>query len=298
MTELRRRYIRDLVIRGKAERTQESYTAYVAELARYYGRSPELISYEEVADWLYHLLHQRRLSPSSVNVAVNAVRFLYRVTLGRKVEELEAKVPHCKAPTHRAQAYSVEEVEAILTTPRRSRDRAFLMAVYSAGLRVSEACTLRVPGGIDRARMQLRVDGKGAKERVLPLSPRVLEELERYWREERRGHLGEHTPWLFIAPDREHPLGSTGGQCIYYRALRKSGVPQKGGIHILRHSFATHLIESGVEISLVQRLMGHNHLATTARYLHVTAQRLERVRSALDLIQGIPLPTAAGKPIS
>jgi site-specific recombinase XerD len=293
MTELRRRYLRDLAIRGKAERTQESYTAYVADLARHYGRSPELISYEEVADWLYHLLHQRRLSPSSVNIAVNAVRFLYRVTLGRKVEELEARVPHCKRPTQRAQVYSVEEVEAILTTPRRPRDRAFLMTVYSAGLRVMEACTLRVPGGIDRARMQLRVEGKGAKERVLPLSPRVLEELERYWREERRGRLGERTPWLFIAPDREHHLGSTGGQCIYYRALRKSGVPHKGGIHVLRHSFATHLIESGVEIPLIQRLMGHNHLVTTARYLHVTVQRLDRVRSALDLIQGVPLPTSA-----
>jgi integrase/recombinase XerD len=227
MTELRRRYIRDLVIRGKAERTQESYIRYVADLARHYGRSPECISYEEAADWLYHLVHERRLSPSTVNVAVNAVRFLYRVTLGREVDELEAKVPHCKRPTQRAQAYSVEEVEAILKAARRSRDRAFLMTVYSAGLRVTEACTLRVPGSIDRARMQLRVDGKGAKERVLPLSPRVLEELERYWREERRGRLGERAPWLFIALDRESHLGSTGGQYIYYRALKRSGVRQR-----------------------------------------------------------------------
>jgi integrase/recombinase XerD len=291
MTELRRRYIRDLAIRGKAERTQESYTAYVADLARHYGRSPDLLSYEEIADWLDYLLRERRLAASSVNVAVNAVRFLYRVTLGRDLEQLEAKVPHCKVPTQRAQAYSVEEVEAILMAARRPRDRAFLMTVYSAGLRVMEACTLRVPESIDRARMQLRVDGKAAKERVLPLSPRVLEELERYWREERQGRPGDRAPWLFIAPDRVSHLGSTTGQYIYYRALKKSGVRHKGGIHVLRHSFATHLIESGVEISLIQRLLGHNHLVTTGRYLHITAQRLERVRSALDLIEGVQLET-------
>jgi site-specific recombinase XerD len=293
MTELRRRYIRDLAIRGKALRTQESYTAYVADLARYYRRSPELISYDEVAEWLYHLLHERRLSASSVNVAVNAVRFLYRVTLGRELKELEAKVPHYKVPIKRAQAYSVEEVETILKAAWRPRDRAFLMTVYSAGLRLMEACTLRAREDVDRARMQLRVDGKGAKERVLPLSSRLLEELERYWRAERQGRLGNRAPWLFIAPDRTNHIGHSAGQSIYYRALKKSGIRNKGGIHVLRHSFATHLIESGVEITIIQRLLGHNHLMTTGRYLHVTAQRLERVRSALDLIQAVRLETPA-----
>jgi site-specific recombinase XerD len=115
----------------------------------------------------------------------------------------------------------------------------------------------------------------------------VLEELDRYWRAERKGQPGERGPWLFIAPDPARHLNDSSGQSIYYRALRKSGVRQKGGIHVLRHSFATHLIESGVEISLIQRLMGHNNLTTTARYLHVTAHRLDRVRSALDLIQGV-----------
>jgi site-specific recombinase XerD len=171
MTELRRRFIRDLAIRGKAERTQQSYIAYVAELARHYGRSPDLLTYEEVADWLSHLLRERRLSPSSVNVAVNAVRFLYRVTLARNLDELEAKVPHCKVPIKRAQAYSVGEVEAILSAPYRPRDRAFLMTVYSAGLRVMEACTLRVPGGIDRARMQLRVEGSRGDRRGAETDP-------------------------------------------------------------------------------------------------------------------------------
>jgi integrase/recombinase XerD len=284
MTALRQRYIRDLAIRGKAERTQFLYTSYVAEMARYYRKSPDLLNHDQVADWLFYLLRERKLAPSSVTVAVCAIRFLYGVTLGRDVSELHAKVPRVKPVIKRAQAYSLKEVEAILKAPQRWRDRAFLMTVYSAGLRVTEACTLGVRGGVDRARMQLRVNGKGSKERVLPLSPHLLEALEQYWRQERRGRPGHDAPWLFIGEKPGEPMGKRCGQYIYNRAVAKSGVPRKGGIHVLRHSFATHLIESGVEITLVQRLLGHSSLMTTARYLHVTTTRLSEVRSALDLI--------------
>jgi integrase/recombinase XerD len=293
MTALRQRYIRDLAIRGKAERTQVLSTSYVAEMARYYGQSPDLLTYDQVADWLFHLLRERKLSASAVTVAVCALRFLYGVTLGRDLSELHAKVPRPKCEIQRAQAYSVKEVEAILKAPLRLRDRAFLMTVYSVGLRVTEACTLRVRGGIDRARMQLRVVGKGSKERVLPLSPRLLVMLEQYWLKERKGRRGEDVPWLFMGEKLDKPMDRHTGQNIYYRALEKSGVPRKGGIHVLRHSFATHLIESGVEITLVQRLLGHSNLMTTARYLHVTAQRLSEVRSALDLINTEGLTGAA-----
>jgi integrase/recombinase XerD len=294
MTALRQRYIRDLAIRGKAERTQVLYASYVAGMAQFYRKSPDLLSYDEVADWLFHLLRERKLSKSAVNVAVCAVRFFYGVTLGRDVNELHAKVPRVKPEIKRAHAYSVQEVEAILKAPLRWRDRAFLMTVYSAGLRVTEACTLSIPGGIDRGRMQLRVTGKGSKERVLPLSPHLLEVLEQYWRKERVGRPGHKGPWLFIGEDPDKPMLRKIGQDIYYRAVAKSGVPRKGGIHVLRHSFATHLIESGVEITLVQRLLGHASLMTTARYLHVTAQRLSEVRSALDLIDTEGLQGLAG----
>jgi len=282
-TPLRQKYIRDLAIRGKAQRTQEAYTSFVADLARFHHRSPDLLCYDQVADWLFHLKDERKLSSSSVNIAVNAVRFLYQTTLGRDTAELFAKVPRMKRETKRAHAYSVAEVEAILNVPRRPRDLAFLRVVYGAGLRLLEAASLRTRGGIDRARMQLRVDGKGAKERLLPMSQQLLEVCEAYWHEERQGRPGNQA-WLFLGEDRENHLCKATGQNIYYRALKKSGVRPKGGIHTLRHSFATHLIESGVEITLVQRLLGHTSLATTARYLHVTRPRLDRVRSALDLI--------------
>jgi integrase/recombinase XerD len=284
MTALRAKYIRDLTVRGRAQRTQRSYIKYVAELARYYDRSPELISYEEVTDWLYHLIKERHLSASSVNVAANAARFLYGITLGRNTEELILSVPRMKPAVLRAEVYARSEVEAILSAPRQPRDRAFLMTVYACGLRVSEAKDLEVTD-IDRARMQLRVrKGKGAKERVLPLSKRLLEELTHYWRAQRQGKAGHDSPLLFLGEIAGKPISLSSARKIYNRAVQQCGVRRKGGLHVLRHSFATHLIESGVELPLVQRLMGHSNLRTTALYLHVTECRLAEVRSPLDLI--------------
>ena len=256
MTPLRAKYLRDLVIRGRSKNTQEAYTRYVCDLARYYRRSPELISYEEVTGWLYHLIKERQLSASSVNIAVSAVRFLYAVTLGRETLDLMASVPHMKRATRRAEVYARSEIEAILTAPRQPRDRALLMTVYGCGLRISEATQLKT-SDIDRARMQLRVrNGKGVKGRVLPLSERLLQELENYWRAQRQGKADHDSPWLFLGKKAGQPMGRYTGQNIYYTALEKSGVRRKGGIHLLRHSFATHLMESGVELPVVQRLAG------------------------------------------
>jgi integrase/recombinase XerD len=283
MTTLRQKFIRDLAIRGKAQRTQQAYTTFVAELANHYHKSPDLLSYDEVADWLFYLQRERKLAASSINLAVCAVRFFFQTTLRRDTAELFAKVPRLKRESKRAHAYSVEEVEAILQAARRPRDLAFLRMVYAGGLRLMEATALRV-GDIDRARMQVRVRGKGAKERLLPISAQLLEVLEGYWRAERVRRPGHDSGWLFMGEDPTTHLCKASGQNIYYRAVKKSGVRQKGGIHVLRHSFATHLIESGVEITLVQRLLGHSSLITTARYLHVTRQRLDRVRSAFDII--------------
>jgi site-specific recombinase XerD len=256
----------------------------VADLAGYYHRSPDQLTYDQVVDWIHHLIRERRLATSSINIAVNAVRFLYGVTLQREVQALLAGIPRMKRNTRRAEVYARSEIEAILTAPTQARDRAFLMTVYASGLRLSEATHLQTKD-IDRARMQLRVrNGKGAKERVLPLSQRLLQELEGYWRTQRQGRPGWDSLWLFLGEEADQPINRSTGQNIYYRAVRKSGVRRKGGIHLLRHSFATQLIESGVELTLVQRLLGHASLLTTARYLHVTAARLDAAQSPLDLI--------------
>lgn len=285
MTPLREKFIRGLAIRGRAVRTQQSYTACVADLARYYKRSPDQISYEEVTVWIHHLIRERKLAPSSVNIAVNAVRFLYGVTLRRDTTMLLAALPRMKRNIRRAEVYARSELEALLSAPTQPRDRAFLMTVYAGGLRLSEATQLRTTD-IDRPRMQLRIrQGKGAKERVLPLSGRLLQELESYWHAQRSHRPGHDSLWLFLGAQADQPINRATGQNIYYRALEKSGVRRKGGIHVLRHSFATHCIESGLELTLVQRLLGHSSLLTTARYLHVTAARLGQIHSPLDLIE-------------
>jgi integrase/recombinase XerD len=300
MTPLREKYIRGLAIRGRAVRTQQSYTAFVADLARFHKRSPDQISYEEVTVWLEHLIRDRQLAASSVNIAVNAVRFLYGTILGRDITALLAAVPRMKRNTRRAEVYAVSEVETLLTAPAQPRDRAFLMTVYACGLRLSEATHLKATD-IDRPRMQLRVrQGKGAKERVLPLSARLLTELEAYWRAQRRGRAGHDSPWLFLGHKAGEPINKTTGQNIYYRAVKKSGLRRKGGIHVLRHSFASHCIEAGMDLPLVQRLLGHSSLLTTARYLHVTAARVGQIRSPLDLIQfsALVAPTPTTTPTS
>ena len=213
------------------------------------------------------------------------MRFLYGVTLGRDTTALLAAIPRMKRNIRRAEVYARSELEALLSAPRQPRDRAFLMTVYACGLRLSEATHLKT-SDIDRPRMQLRVrQGKGAKERVLPLSPRLLQELERYWLPQRSKRPGHDSPWLFLGTKLNQPIHKTTGQNIYYRAVKKSGIRRKGGIHLLRHSYATHCIESGLELTLVQRLLGHSSLLTTARYLHVTAARLGQIRSPLDLIE-------------
>jgi integrase/recombinase XerD len=182
------------------------------------------------------------------------------------------------------EVYARSKVEAILTAPMQPRERVHLMTVYACGLRISEATQLKT-SDIDRARMQLRVrNGKGDKERVLPLSDRLLKELEDCRRAQRKDKAGHDSPWLFLGEKAGRPMTRLTGQNIYYRAIKRSGVRRKGGIHLLRHSFATHLIESGVELAVVQRLLGHSSLMTTAFYLHVTTRRLGEVHSPLDLI--------------
>lgn len=235
MTPLRARFERDLRVRGRSERTIRCYVGCVAAMAHYYRCPPDELTYEQAADWLHYLIRERRQAPNTVNIAVNALRFLYGVTLHRDLTELQARVPRLKRDTKRANVYATSEVVAILTAPKSARDRAFLMTVYACGLRLAEALALRV-GDIDAARGQLRVRrGKGAKERVLPLSARLLTEQRTYWRAERMGRPGHDSGWLFQGRCAGTPLSDTTGQNIYYHAVAAAGVPRKGGIHVLRH---------------------------------------------------------------
>jgi integrase/recombinase XerD len=286
MTTLRQQFIRELVLRGTSPRTQESYVAAVAAVARHYNQSPDKLSDEQLKDYLFHLARDKKLAASSLNIVVSALRCFYQLVLHRSVDQLRLVLPRVAKAIRRPQVFSVEELERLLTIGcPHLKHRAFLMTVYGAGLRLNEACHLKFEH-IDRARMQIRVEqGKGRKDRYTLLSPKLLTELELYWRSLRPRH------WLFPSSHEPTlPLPDCTGQRIFYHAVRRAGLPRKGGIHCLRHSFATHLLEAGVEITVVQRLLGHSSLSTTSTYLHVRQERLAQIQSPLQLLDLSRLP--------
>jgi integrase/recombinase XerD len=279
MTTLRQNFIRELVIRGIASRTQESYVAAVHGLARHYRQSPDQLSDEQLKQYIFHLAQEKGLAPATLSLTVYALRSFYGLVLGRPVEQLRRCLPPVKQAVHRPQVFSVGEMEQLLTVGCvHPKHRAFLMTVYGAGLRLNEACHLK-PRHVDSARMLIRVEeGKGRKDRYTLLSPRLLQELRSYWRVVRPG------PWLFFGRDRQRPLPEGTGQGIFNLAVERARLPKKGGIHSLRHSFATHLLESGVEITVVQKLLGHSSLSSTVTCLHVRRERVAQVQSPLQLL--------------
>jgi len=280
MTTLREKFIRELVIRGTSPRTQESYVAAVYGLARHYHLPPDQVSDEQLKDYMFYLAQERKLAPASLNLTVCALRSFYQLVLHRSLDQIRLSLPWVKKAVHRPRVYSVEELEKLLTVGcPHPKHRAFLMTVYGAGLRLNEACHLKADD-IDSARMQLRVEqGKGRKDRYTLLSPRLLQELRRYWQ------ICRPSVWVFPASrDPQQPILDGTAAKIFWHALRRAGLPNKGGIHSLRHSFATHLLEAGVEITVVQRLLGHSSISTTVTYLHVRSERLAQVQSPLQLL--------------
>lgn len=280
MTPLRQKLIDEIQLRGFSVHTQDSYVRSVAGLARFYRRSPERIMDEEIKAYLLHLLRIRKLAVSSVIVAVSALRFFYGHVLHRPTKAIEEALPRMKKPILRPKVYSVQEVEQLLELPDLNRKhRAVFMTTYAAGLRVSEVCRLRIEDLLsDRHQIHI-VQAKGKKDRYTLLSPRLLNELRAYWR------LYQPKDWLFpsqVYPDRHITVHSA--QRAFTQAVARAGLPDRGGIHSLRHSFATHLLEAGVDPLTFQRLLGHSNLKTTTTYLHVRQERLDRISSALDLI--------------
>ena len=267
-----------MTLKGYSPKTHEAYIRAVADLARFYHRSPDRLSTEEIRRYLLDLHLRRRLSASSLNVAVSGLRFFFLHVLHRPLGPVEAGLPRPRPAHHLARAYGLGEIERLLKEGcRQQKDQVFLMTVYGAGLRLNEACHLR-PGDIESGRMMIRVEqGKGRKDRYSILSPRLLAQLRLYWQAYRPG------AWLFPkATDPRQPYNDRCAQRMFCAALKRAGLPNRGGIHCLRHSFATHLVEAGVEITVIKKLMGHNHLQTTANYLHVSQERLAQIQSPLE----------------
>jgi integrase/recombinase XerD len=280
MGALREQMQHDLVVRGMSPRTQEAYLAAVKGLAQYYRQRPDTLSEPQVEGYVHHLIEQRHLAPNSVRIAVFGLRFFYTVTLKRPAFALPLPKGVKKLP----EVLSREEVGRLLSSTVTLRERALLMTTYGGGLRVSEVVRLRV-SDIDAQRDMIRVEqGKGRKDRYTLLGPRLLAELRQYWQVYRPAR-----PWLFPQRRKAAPMDPTTAQKIYYGAKRRAGITKAGGIHALRHSFATHLLEAGTDLPTLQRLLGHDSVTTTMRYVHVTQQRVAAQGSPLE---GLPFTTA------
>jgi integrase/recombinase XerD len=274
MTPLRQRMLEDLRLRNYAPKTQEIYVDHVARFARHFGRSPEALGPEEIRAYQLHLMQDKKASWSSFNQAVCALRFLYRTTL--KQSWAVEQIPFPKQPKRLPSVLSPEEVGTLLKAVRNRKHRLVLMTMYATGLRVSEAAGLQV-SDIDSSRMVIRVrEAKGRKDRLVMLSPVLLEELRRYWRWYRP------TLWLFPGGDLSTPLSISAIQKVCSRARRAAGISKPVSCHTLRHSFATHLLEGGTDLRLIQTLLGHQSVGTTQLYTHVAAQRIVAASSPLD----------------
>jgi integrase/recombinase XerD len=277
MTALRQRLIEDLQLRNYSPRTVEAYVAAVAKLARYFQRSPDLLSPEDLRAFQLHLL-ARKVSWSQFNQVVCALRFFFGITLGRP--GVVAMLPYGKKPKRLPTVLSVEEVAQLLDAARPGRERILLQTAYACGLRLSELVHLQVTD-IDSQRMVVSVrQGKGQKDRQVPLSPLLLAELRQWWRRHRT------TPWLFPGSTprtRQAPKNPGSVQRLFQRVLRRTKLTKKASMHTLRHSYATHMLEAGVDVVTLQKLLGHNDLSTTARYLHVSNRHLQKVPDLLAL---------------
>lgn len=279
MSALRKQMPADMVLRGLAARTQQAYLGAVTGLAAYYHRSPAELTPSEVQHYLLHLIDERKQAWSSTNLAACAMRFLFRVTLQQPAAQF--LLPGRRVPSKLPQVLSRDEVERILAACLNLKHHTLLMTTYAAGLRVAETCALRV-ADIDSARMMLRVaNGKGGRDRYTLLPPRLLDTLRQYWRAARPGI------WLFPKGSGTEPIDVSLAQKVFYRAKERAGIAKHGGIHSLRHAFATHLLEAGVDLHTIKELMGHDHISTTERYLHLR-QKVARSNSPLDLLSALP----------
>jgi site-specific recombinase XerD len=285
MTPLRQKFIDELELRGLSPLTRDGYVGVVSRLARHYHRSPDLITNEELKAYLLYLLREAKHSRSAVIVTVSALRCFYHRVLHRPFDEVAAVLPRMKKPLLRPRIYSPEQVTRLLNAEGLNvKERAMLLVAYAAGLRALEVCRLR-PEHILSERGQILVSqGKGFKDRYTVLSPRLLSELRCYWR------IYRPKEWMFASTQKPGaPVVTMTLRRAFNHAVRATGLPGNGGVHALRHSFATHLLEAGVPLPVLQRLLGHTKLATTTRYPHVRREFIAQLPGPLESLDLRPL---------
>jgi site-specific recombinase XerD len=275
MTTLRDRMTEDLRLRNYSPRTVKTYVSWVSRFAKHFQQSPARLGPEEIRAYQLHLIEQK-LSWSSFNQAVCALRSLYRLTLRR--DFVVESVPFAKVKKPLPTVLSVDEVRRLLAAVDRRKSRTALSLIYATGARLSEAVQLRV-ADIDGERMQVHIRcGKGGKPRMVPMSGMLRELLREYWRVERP------QGYLFPGKNAGRYLCKTTVQKACFLARLRARIEKPASAHTLRHSYATHLLELGVDLRTIQRLLGHSSLTTTAVYTHVTSRLMDSANQAVDLL--------------
>lgn len=277
MSVLRVKMIKEMKLRNFTTATQKSYIASVVGLVKHYKEPPDTLKNEQIKDYLLFLSEGRKLSWGTINIVSSGLKFFYHETLGWN--KLQLDIPPRKTPQKLPEILSAQELERIFKCASHNlKHKVMLMTAYAGGFRVSEVIRLK-PDHIDSDRMMIRVDkGKGQKDRYTILSKRLLTELRLYWK------MFRPISYFFHGQFLSKPMDRSAAYQIYEKAKDKAGIKKGGGIHALRHAFATHLLEAGVDPRTIQVLMGHRSLSTTMRYMKVTRKKLLSTKSPLDLL--------------
>jgi site-specific recombinase XerD len=281
--------IQDMQLRGFSARTQECYVAAVRQLAEYYHTSPDQLTEEHLRQYFLYLTNEKKVARATATIALCGIKFFYEHTVQRQWPTLQLIRPprEKKLPV----VFSREEVRRVLHQVRIPVYRVSLTTIYAGGLRLLEGARLQVPD-IDSGRMLFHIHGKGKKDRYVPLPEPTLQMLRTFWRTHRS------PVWLFPAPTRrglEHSLAHNGGpvtrsslQSAFRRAWKASGIAKRASVHTLRHSYATHLLEAGVNLRIIQEILGHRSARTTQIYTHLTREVRATVTDPLhQLLQGL-----------
>ena len=276
MSELREKMKMDMELKGYSSNTIKNYINHVSRFAKFYNKSPEFLKEKEIREYLHYCITEKKLSEGTVNYINASLKFFYTKTLNRYWNM--DKIPRIKEPRKLPTVLSPEEVKDIFDVTENLKHKAILMTVYSAGLRVSEVCNLKITD-IDSKNMQILIrEGKGKKDRYSLLSKANLEILREYWK---RYHP---TEYLFSGRYRTDAITPRSVQLVMEKSLKKTKITKKASIHTLRHSFATHLLDAGTDICYIQRLLGHTRITTTTIYLHLRRLDLLNIKSPLDIL--------------
>ena len=274
MKELRKKMLQEMQLRNYSGRTIETYLSCIGQLARYYNRRPEEINRQEIKDYLLYLINDKHLSKSTINQMISAIKVLHVDVLGHKWEMVQIQRP--KLPKDLPMVLSKSEVNKILDVTINLKHRAAIMTAYSGGLRLGEVCMLK-PKDIDVARSQIRIDhGKGQKTRYTILSSKLLVTLREYWMRYRPG------TYLFEGQIKGKPITNGALRKAFDKSCLKAGIKKEVCFHTLRHSFATHLLEQGVNLRIIQHLLGHSSIKTTTIYTHLVNFKTGDITSPLD----------------